>query len=347
MDLGCTLDADPCPCDMSIQARQNKRCPLEVLGVLLLPGALAPKDHQEEMCDGTNNTCETSGRRTGATQVIDVDGEYTGEIVVSRENNVIELMVSGAGLPKAQLYAFDQGDTIAKFAQQLAADLIVPTETIELRTPSGASLNQDMSHAFAWKPGRVVLAGDRSFSVSIVTLDDGEIDHFSPSVTGRRSSLRVAHPPVVKYIVVSGGVVSGLGKGVTASSLGVLMRAAGYRPTHIKIDPYLNVDAGTMSPFEHGEVFTLDDGGEVDLDLGNYERFNELTYRARAASSNPLALLWCARRVLTASGRIALLWRVAGSRATITSPRARFTRTASTKSAAATTWGRRCRWCHT
>ena len=104
------------------------------------------------MCDAPSNTSETSGRRPGATQVIDVDGGYTGEIVVSRENNVIELMVSGAGLPKAQLYAFDQGDTIAKFAQQLAADLIVPTEIIELRTPSGASLNQDMSHAFAWKP---------------------------------------------------------------------------------------------------------------------------------------------------------------------------------------------------
>ena len=77
----------------------------------------------------------------------------------------------------------------------------------------------------------------------------------------------------MKYVIVSGGVLSGLGKGVTASSIGVLLKSAGLRPTAIKIDPYLNTDAGTMSPFEHGEVFVLDDGGEVDLDLGNYERF--------------------------------------------------------------------------
>lgn len=76
-----------------------------------------------------------------------------------------------------------------------------------------------------------------------------------------------------KLIVVTGGVLSGIGKGVVASSLGVLLRAMGLRVTALKIDPYLNVDAGTMSPFEHGEVFVLDDGGECDLDLGNYERF--------------------------------------------------------------------------
>ena len=77
----------------------------------------------------------------------------------------------------------------------------------------------------------------------------------------------------MRYVVVTGGVLSGLGKGVTASSIGVLLKSAGLRVTSIKIDPYLNIDAGTMSPFEHGEVFVLDDGGEVDLDLGNYERF--------------------------------------------------------------------------
>ena len=80
----------------------------------------------------------------------------------------------------------------------------------------------------------------------------------------------------LKYVIVSGGVLSGLGKGVTASSIGVLLKSAGLRVTSIKIDPYLNSDAGTMSPFEHGEVFVLDDGGEVDLDLGNYERFLDL-----------------------------------------------------------------------
>jgi len=77
----------------------------------------------------------------------------------------------------------------------------------------------------------------------------------------------------MKYVVVSGGVVSGLGKGITASSIGTLLKCCGLSVTSIKIDPYLNIDAGTMSPYEHGEVYVLEDGGEVDLDLGNYERF--------------------------------------------------------------------------
>lgn len=80
----------------------------------------------------------------------------------------------------------------------------------------------------------------------------------------------------MKYVLVTGGVVSGLGKGVTASSIGLLLKACGLRVTSIKIDPYLNTDAGTMSPIEHGEVYVLDDGGEVDLDLGNYERFLDI-----------------------------------------------------------------------
>ena len=77
----------------------------------------------------------------------------------------------------------------------------------------------------------------------------------------------------MKYIIVTGGVLSGLGKGITVSSIGRLLKAKGFNVTAIKIDPYLNCDAGTMSPFQHGEVFVLEDGGEVDLDLGNYERF--------------------------------------------------------------------------
>jgi CTP synthase len=77
----------------------------------------------------------------------------------------------------------------------------------------------------------------------------------------------------MKYIVVCGGVMSGVGKGVTAASLAVFLKFYGYRVTMIKIDPYLNVDAGTMSPYEHGECFVLDDGTECDLDLGTYERF--------------------------------------------------------------------------
>ena len=81
----------------------------------------------------------------------------------------------------------------------------------------------------------------------------------------------------MKYVLVSGGVISGIGKGVIASSTGLLLKTLGLRVTAIKIDPYMNIDAGTMSPLEHGEVFVLDDGGEVDLDLGNYERYLNVT----------------------------------------------------------------------
>ena len=76
-----------------------------------------------------------------------------------------------------------------------------------------------------------------------------------------------------KHIFVTGGVASSLGKGLTASSLGFLLRARGLRVTMQKLDPYLNVDPGTMNPFQHGEVFVTDDGAETDLDIGHYERF--------------------------------------------------------------------------
>ena len=77
----------------------------------------------------------------------------------------------------------------------------------------------------------------------------------------------------VKYVFVTGGVVSGLGKGITAASLGRLLKARGYKVTMQKFDPYINIDPGTMNPIQHGEVFVTDDGAETDLDLGHYERF--------------------------------------------------------------------------
>ena len=80
----------------------------------------------------------------------------------------------------------------------------------------------------------------------------------------------------MKYIIVTGGVMSGLGKGITAASIGRILKNKGFHVTAIKIDPYINIDAGTMSPYQHGEVFVLKDGGEVDLDLGNYERFLDI-----------------------------------------------------------------------
>ena len=80
-------------------------------------------------------------------------------------------------------------------------------------------------------------------------------------------------PHVTKHLFVTGGVASSLGKGLTASSLGRLLVARGLRVTMQKLDPYINVDPGTMNPFQHGEVFVTDDGAETDLDLGHYERF--------------------------------------------------------------------------
>lgn len=90
---------------------------------------------------------------------------------------------------------------------------------------------------------------------------------------------------MTKYIFVTGGVVSSLGKGITASSLGRLLKDRGLNVTMQKLDPYINVDPGTMNPFQHGEVFVTDDGGETDLDLGHYERFTSVNLRRDASVS--------------------------------------------------------------
>jgi CTP synthase len=78
---------------------------------------------------------------------------------------------------------------------------------------------------------------------------------------------------MARYVFITGGVVSSLGKGIASAALGALLQARGYRVRLRKLDPYLNVDPGTMSPYQHGEVFVTDDGAETDLDLGHYERF--------------------------------------------------------------------------
>ena len=89
-----------------------------------------------------------------------------------------------------------------------------------------------------------------------------------------------------KYVFVTGGVVSGLGKGITAASLGRLLKSRGLTVSVKKLDPYLNIDPGTMNPIQHGEVFVTDDGAETDLDLGHYERFidENLTQAANVTS---------------------------------------------------------------
>lgn len=78
---------------------------------------------------------------------------------------------------------------------------------------------------------------------------------------------------MTKYVFVTGGVVSSLGKGIAAASLAAILESRGLQVTMLKLDPYINVDPGTMSPFQHGEVFVTEDGAETDLDLGHYERF--------------------------------------------------------------------------
>ena len=93
-------------------------------------------------------------------------------------------------------------------------------------------------------------------------------------------------PAGPKYIFITGGVLSSLGKGLAAASIGALMEARGLRITLQKLDPYINVDPGTMNPFQHGEVFVTDDGAETDLDLGHYERYSS----ARLSKKNNSAL---------------------------------------------------------
>ena len=78
---------------------------------------------------------------------------------------------------------------------------------------------------------------------------------------------------MARYIFVAGGVMSGIGKGVAVASIGRILKSKGFEVTAVKIDPYINVDAGTMNPIEHGEIFVTEDGDECDQDVGNYERF--------------------------------------------------------------------------
>src|SRR6202142_2201450 len=87
------------------------------------------------------------------------------------------------------------------------------------------------------------------------------------------------HPAMTKYVFVTGGVVSSLGKGIAAASLAAILESRGIKVTLLKLDPYINVDPGTMSPFQHGEGFVTEDGAETDLDLGHYERFSSAKMR--------------------------------------------------------------------
>ena len=117
-----------------------------------------------------------------------------------------------------------------------------------------------------------------------------------------------------KHIFVTGGVVSGLGKGICAASLGRLLKQRGLRVTLQKFDPYFNVDPGTMSPYQHGEVFVTDDGAETDLDLGHYERFVDVSLTGKSSISS--GRIYCASSAL---------WTIAIVAITVTSLPCRFT----------------------
>lgn len=108
---------------------------------------------------------------------------------------------------------------------------------------------------------------------------------------------------MTKYVFVTGGVVSSLGKGIAAASLGAILESRGIKVTLLKLDPYINVDPGTMSPFQHGEVFVTEDGAETDLDLGHYERFT----RARMSKRNNFTTGQIYETVIKRSG-VASTW---------------------------------------
>ena len=118
---------------------------------------------------------------------------------------------------------------------------------------------------------------DRHFSAgafppTMVGFGWGRATAFRLGPAGR--SPEIPHlPAMTKHIFVTGGVVSSLGKGLTSASIGMLLEQRGLTVRMQKLDPYINVDPGTMSPYQHGEVYVLDDGSETDLDLGHYERF--------------------------------------------------------------------------
>src|ERR1700681_3100564 len=103
--------------------------------------------------------------------------------------------------------------------------------------------------------------------------------HESPKALVESARRRQRLGPMARYIFITGGVVSSLGKGLASAALGSVLQARGFKVRLRKLDPYLNVDPGTMSPYQHGEVYVTDDGAETDLDLGHYERFTGVAAR--------------------------------------------------------------------
>jgi len=118
-----------------------------------------------------------------------------------------------------------------------------------------------------------LLVGDAALATSPLREDKQNLRSGVPFYGTQQIFRKIRVSKMAKYVFITGGVVSSLGKGITAASVGTLLKKRGFKVSIIKVDPYLNVDAGTMNPFQHGEVFVTDDGAETDLDLGHYERF--------------------------------------------------------------------------
>ena len=143
-----------------------------------------------------------------------------GSLDITRHELHVEMQLSSPKLAKPRLYAFALTDQLAAFFAELAKDLGDPDMVVEMQSASGAAVSPLMVHSFAWKAGRSIIAGGSRIDVAISS-EEGAVNagEGCPSPR-RRQSMR----PVMKYVIVSGGVVSGLGKGVTASSLGVLLK---------------------------------------------------------------------------------------------------------------------------
>ena len=157
-----------------------------------------------------------------------------GSLDITRHELHVEMQLSSPKLAKPRLYAFALTDQLAAFFSELAKDLGDPDMVVEMQSASGAAVSPLMVHSFAWKAGRSIIAGGSRIDVAISS-EEGAVNagEGCPSPR-RRQSMR----PVMKYVIVSGGVVSGLGKGVTASSLGVLLKVTRRPHTRPRSQPH-------------------------------------------------------------------------------------------------------------
>ena len=142
-----------------------------------------------------------------------------------------------------------------------------------------------MGGSVACQASEPVARRERSTSCALRPRALGHPDRADPPIISlyHLPEARASGPDMTKFVFVTGGVVSSLGKGIASASLAAILESRGLKVTLIKLDPYINVDPGTMSPFQHGEVFVTDDGAETDLDLGHYERF--VTTRMRKVNN--------------------------------------------------------------